>query len=542
MDFRRGSVFNNLTNGSLNIGKLAGNELSNEEIRRLERIREEQNFYEGYHWEGIDDEDSPQVTFNFVRSFVTKFVAFELGKGFTIEIAEGIKDTGVTVGDTKIDTDLDKNSDGMLSAGELVSEPGTTEKTTLDFLNEVWTDNEKEIFCEELGQVKSITGEAWVKIDYLSPEDLADNPLDFYDKGKIKLRIIPTQYVFPRFDQHDIKKLESLVIMYPVEKTETTGILRNRSRLTTVIYKEHWTNTAIHVYEDGNLIDEMENPYKIIPFVQIKNRPLAGRTYGFSDIDDLIPLNVEYNIKKSDVSEIIDYHAAPVTLVYGAKIGNLEKGANKVWGGLPKDAKVHNLELTGDLVASNKYIDGLKTSMCEIAGVPESVLGGASAISNTSGVALQYMNGSLIDITNTKRHCTSTGLQKINKIILYIAYIEGLINKPDNISLKDFLYNKVKLPDTLPKDKLIELQIIQQELVLGLECRHGAMERLGKERIDSKLDEIDQERSKYPELFNPALQSVWYNNINSGMTNGQTPVEQVRTEMTGSNGMTPGQE
>ena len=70
------------------------------------------------------------------------------------------------------------------------------------------------------------------------------------------------------------------------------------------------------------------------------------------------------------------------------------------------------------------------------------------------------------------------------------------------------------------------------------------MERIGKEDINQKLAEIDKEREEHPELFNPMLQQMWYQNqmqgqapqINSGMTNGQTPIEQVRTEITGQNG------
>ena len=139
------------------------------------------------------------------------------------------------------------------------------------------------------------------------------------------------------------------------------------------------------------------------PFVQIKNFPVAGQSRGQGDLDDIIPLNVEYNTKKSDMSEVIDYHSAPITLVYGAKIGNLEKGANKVWGGLPKDSKVENLGLQGDLTASANYAAECKTSMCEIGGIPETVLGGAAAISNTSGVALQYINLPLIERTRVKR-------------------------------------------------------------------------------------------------------------------------------------------
>ena len=157
---------------------------------------------------------------------------------------------------------------------------------------------------------------------------------------------------------------------------------------------------------------------------------------------------------------------------------------------------------------------------------------------------LQYMNLPLIEKTRIKRQCTKTSLETVNKMILHIALLEGLIEKPDNISKKDFLYNEVTLPDTLPKDELLELQKLESEMKLGLECRHGAMERIGKEDINQKLAEIDKEREEHPELFNPMLQQMWYQNqmqgqapqINSGMTNGQTPIEQVRTEITGQNG------
>lgn len=531
---------------TLNIGGLVSQgDLTNQETLRLERIKEAWNFYEGYHWEGIDDLDSPQVTFNYCRPFVNKFVAFEFGKGFTIKTPMALDNKGVTVGDTKIDVSVkDDNGDGVISPEELENTPEKlVEKTVNDFLNSVWDTNNRDELCVEIGQTKSITGEAWVKVSFESPEDL-DDPFEEYPNGKLRLTCIPTQFVFPTFNPHDKDRLDSLLIMYPIEKRVETGLLFKRSSTTTVIYKELWTKDEIVVYEDKEETDRMENPYGIIPFVQIKNFPIAGRTYGMGDLDDVIPLNVELNTKKSDISEIIDYHSAPITCVFGAKIGNLEKGANKVWGGLPKDAKVANLELQGDLGASTNYADSLKTAMCEIGGVPETVLGGANAISNTSGVALQYMNLPLIERTRVKRLCTKTGFETVNKMILHIAILEGLIEKPENISKKDFLYNEVTLPDTLPKDELLELQKLESEMKLGLECRHGALERMGREDIPNKLNEIDKEREEHPELFNPMLQTVWYQNqlqqqtpqVNSGMTNGQTPLEQVRIETTGQNG------
>ena len=405
---------------TLNIGQLIsqGN-LTNEETLFLKRVKEAWNFYEGYHWEGIDDLDSPQVTFNYCRPFVNKFVSFEFGKGFTIKTPVELDDVGVTVDDPKIEIDLDTNGDGTLSQEELTEEYTIKEKTMSDYLSQVWEDNKKDTLLTEIGQTKSITGEAWVKVQYEDPEEMND-PFEEYPNGRIRLSVIPTQFAFPRFNDHDKDRLESLLIMYPIRKERDTGLIFKRSVATTVMYKEFWTATEIVVYEDGEEKDRMENPYGFIPFVQIKNFPIAGRTRGQGDLDDIIPLNVELNTKKSDVSEVIDYHSAPITLVYGAKIGNLEKGANKVWGGLPKDAKVENLGLQGDLVASVGYTSDVKTSMCEIAGIPETVLGGANAISNTSGVALQYMNLPLIERTRIKRSCSSDGLQRVNKMILFI--------------------------------------------------------------------------------------------------------------------------
>lgn len=532
---------------TINVGVLTkGGDLSDEESRFLVSVSQAWNFYEGFHWEGIDDLGGVQVTFNYCRAFVNKFVAFELGAGFSIHTPEELDKEPVTINDPKREVTVDTNQNEIIEPEE-VQEPQeevvVTEKTLQDFLEEVWKDNHRDQLLTEIGQTKSISGEAWVKVSFETPEELED-PFEKYPNGRLRVTLMPTQYVYPRFDDHDRDKLDSLLIIYPIRVPENKFLSAfTRNKMKTVLYKQVWTSQEVVCYQDGHETERYENPYGFIPFVQIKNFPVAGKTRGVGDLDDLIPLNVELNTKKSDISEVIDYHSAPITLVYGAKIGNLEKGANKVWGGLPKDAKVENLALQGDLVASSSYIDSVKTAMCEVAGIPETVLGGAAAISNTSGVALQYMNLPLIERTKVKRACTCDGLQRVNEMVLFIALREGLIEKPEDISMKDFVVNTVELPDTLPKDELIELQKIQQEMMLGLECRHGAMERLGKTNVPKLLAEIDRERMQHPELFNPALQQLWFQSMQQmgatnagGMLNGQTPQEQFRKNVTGQNG------
>lgn len=501
------------------------NEIAPEDRGRVQRIREYWDFYEGYHWEGVPNGDKPQITENYCRKFVDKFVSFELGMGFTVEVPFEQDDENSVV--TPIN----------------------------DFLEEMWNDNYRDTFCIELGQSKGVTGDGWAQVRFEPPNP--NDPFQEYPDGRVRIMVIPTNIVFPIYDEHDKDKLNQVTIAYPIERYDQSPILRKKSK-TKLIYKQIWTTERIEVWEGKEKVSELPNPYKVIPFVQIKNVPLVGRANGISDLEDIIPLNMEMNLKKSDISEIIDYHSAPVTILYGARVSSLEKGANKVWGGLPKDARVENLQLNSDLGASVSYISGLKTALHEVGGIPEGALGGSQSISNTSGVALQFVNMPLIERTRIKRMETTKGIQKINKLALLIAVKEKLITIPEGVTNKEFYTTKVQFPDTLPKDRLLELQQIQLEMQMGLESRMGAMRRLNKDNPTQLIEEIEAERLQEEQrMLESQMRQVEVNlvnqiksvemqkktemgnatpKINSGHTNGQTPIEQVRTEITGSNG------
>lgn len=498
------------TDNRFNRGLPLFDELTSEQIDFYKKVVRAWDFYEGYHWEELPPMDTPEITFNYCRAFVDKFVAFELGKAFSMTTCPKVD--GVTV-----------TPDG---------------RTLFEYLEDVWEDNNQYLFTVEMGQMKSVTSRAWVKVDYESAEDLTDSfPYEKYPDGRIRLTLLPTHTVFPEYDPHDRSRLLSVTVMYEYERVTRTSILQ-KPRREKVLYKQVWTKDQCVVYDGKREPEVFINKYGIIPFIEIKNLILAGHTESKGDLDDIIPLNIEYNMKKSNVSEVIDYHSSPITVVYGAKIGNLEKGANKLWGGLAKDAKVENLEMSGDGGLSSSYLADLKLAMCEVNSTPETTLGGQQAISNTSGVALQYINLPLIEKTRIKRALTEDGLERLNELIIVISLAEGLIEKPEDVETRDFVKTEVDIPDTLPKDELLQLQQIEAEMKLGLECRRGAMKRMGRENIEDKLREIDQERLEHPELFSqsPHFQSESIPNINSGVTNGETAIEQVRKEVTGQNG------
>lgn len=482
-------------------------EIDAKQSERLNRIRQAWNFYEGFHWEDMPSQDTPELTVNYCRAFIDKFVSFELGKAFSFTTSKAMEGIAIT-------------RDG---------------RTIFEYLEDVWEDNDQYALTIDVGQMKSVTGDAWVQVRFYDPDEMANrDPFNEYPDGRVQLNLLPTSVVFPEFDPHEKGRLLKLTVMYTYEKLIKTPIL-GKTEKKKVVYKQIWTNEEVAVIDDGTE-EKFVNRYGVIPFAHIRNLSVAGRNEGRSDIEDIIPLNTELNTKESDISEIIDYHAAPVTLVYGAKIGNLEKGANKVWGGLAKDAKVENLELKSDLGASTSYVKDLKLAMCEVGGIPETVLGGAQAISNTSGVALEYINLPLVEKTRLKRHNTEAGFEYLNKLILLVSVLEGLIRKPSNVPSRDFFHTEVSIPDTLPKDALLELQQLQQELKMGVESRRNAMKRLGKENIDELIAEIDEDAKNNPEIYGRNPNSANDAELNSGFTNGQTAVEQVRKEMTGENG------
>jgi hypothetical protein len=270
------------------------------------------------------------------------------------------------------------------------------------------------------------------------------------------------------------------------------------------------TDDVIEEYLNDELIDSRPNPLGQIPVVHIPNIPVSGSPWGLSDAHDIISLNRAYNEISTDIADIINYHASPVTVIVGAKAANLEKGAKKVWGGLPKDAQVFNLEGgSSGLQGAMEYLDRLKMSMHEMMNVPETALGQTQPISNTSGVALSIQFQPLMNRWSQKVAQYGSGLEKINELVMlnlavkepdtfvYNPEIDGPLKEGqitqldpnDPITYQTYTH----FPEPLPLDKLVLLNELQQKMTMGLESKEGALRALGEEFPEEKLEEIRSE-------------------------------------------------
>jgi len=470
MDFSPPSYRAASSDLTISVSPLGLVELADEEFEvhgpRLNRYSLNWAMYLGHHWGYRRESGEMQLTVNYYRAFNDFLARFTFGKGIHFR------------------------------------SPKATEAIVPDRLERIWeVDNDKMRVLLEMAQQGGITGDVFVKIAY---EEAWQDSSGAAHPGRVRLLPMNSSFCFPEFHPHDRTRLLRFKQKYRFWGTSLEG---TRQVFT---YTEILTDDTIEEYINDELIDSRPNPLGLIPVVHIPNVPVSGSPWGLADAHDIITLNRSYNEISTDVADIINYHASPVTVIVGAKASNLEKGAKKVWGGLPKDAQVFNLEGgAAGIDGALKYLELLKRSMHEIMNIPETALGQVQPISNTSGVALSIQYQPLMNRYSQKVAQYGKGLEKINELALRTLFFkepETMIYNPDvDGPIKEGQYpqldpndpisymNYAQFQQPLPLDKLIILNEIQTKLGMGLESKEGALRTLGEEFPEEKLEEIRAE-------------------------------------------------
>lgn len=455
---------------TISISPLGLVELADEEFEvhgpRLNRYSLNWAMYLGHHWGYRREQGEMQISINYYRAFLDYIARFTFGNGVHFR------------------------------------SPKATEAIVPDRLERVWEiDNDKQRILFEMAQLGGITGDAFVKVAY---EEAWEDSVGRLHPGRVRILPLNSAFCFPEFHPHDRSRLLRFKQKYRFWGTSLEG---TRQVFT---YTEILTDDIIEEYVNDELIDSRPNPLGLIPVVHIPNIPVSGSPWGLSDAHDIISINRAYNEISTDIADIINYHAAPVTVIVGAKASNLEKGAKKVWGGLPKDSQVFNLEGgAAGLQGAMQYLESLKISMHEIMNIPETALGQAQPISNTSGVALSIQFQPLMNRWTQKVAVYGKGLERINELVmlnLAVKEPETLVYNPDSDGpLKEGQLTQLDpndpltyvtyahFPPPLPLDKLVLLNELQQKMSMGLESKEGALRALGEEFPEEKLEEIRAE-------------------------------------------------
>lgn len=512
--------------------------------RRLRAYKYYMDFYDGKHWDDVIgsvtmsewnpaygyyyswNEDFNRRTWNFSRMIIDKLVDWfcqeewknkvppELApepknnqpSSFGFQQGGQTNDAFPSQGQQGGQNSQPGQSSGQQGGGQQNSQPGqqggqqpdpmsmqksvyNTDKTetpsdrkhdTQQVLDNVWIANERHAFTYNLAYQSFICGDAFVRMSW------DDN---FYADGvgELVLQVLDSRTVIPYWDGQNKRKMIGCRIQYPVREVQGDGSVKMR------MYTEVHTESTIVELLDGQVTNNYTNPLGELMIIHFPNEPLPYRKYGKSDLESLLLPNKEFNEKASDFSEILAYHAAPVTIIKGARVQNLERGARKVWGGIPKDGDVFNLELQTDMSSTQEYLTMLQKHLFEAGNVPEESLGSEQQVSNTSAVALQIQYQPLIERTKRKHIHVGKGLRQINRLILRFYEMAGVWEAPDQIAPSRKYRVEIEWGDSLPRDRSLELADIATEIGLGIESKQGALVRLGCEDPNAKLQEIEQE-------------------------------------------------
>lgn len=401
---------------------------------------------------------------NYVRDILARIINHFTAKGFTI-IAERRSET-LNLKELKDLQNLEMENiiTEDISEKRWYKEYMLKTKYLIPYLEKFWRFNQAEgKTFRSLVEYATVSGDLFI---YVSPDE---------EESNVRMTLYDAEHVTIIPDEFNIHKIKKAIVEYEYE--DEFGEKHS--------YKLVADKEQVSITEDGRTT-VTKHSLNEVPLVHIAFNRTAKSIYGVSDVFKILAGSLLFNSKISDISEIISYHASPITIVKGARIGNLEKSPNKIWSGIPKDADIFNLSMDADLQNSLTLIDKIESYICTAAAYPKEILAGnVKMMSHTAGVSMQYVYKPLEDSLIDKEDAIREGFNRLHRLVLKM--LDGM----NIIDLSDFsdINTTVKFNPRLPKDELYEMQIITQELIAGITSLHEAMRRRGKTNTEGILKE-----------------------------------------------------
>lgn len=301
-------------------------------------------------------------------------------------------------------------------------------------------------------------------------------PLDKKDYHPVIENLNPA-FVTPIYNPHS-EEMAACFVQYP---TLIDGVIK---LFTLYITPTQWT-----VYHNEVKQFTRPNPFKMVNVVHFKNFYDPTTVFGVPDLtDDLINLNVEYNKAFNSCSNVVKYCGEPTTVLYGARLNELERAANGLYSNLPTDARMETLKPAGDLGAMNQHLENTMSVIGTISGIPKLLLEGNDfRVSNTSGVAMQLMFQPLIEKTDRRRIMAESGYQTVNRLI--IAGLENVkgVDFRSQVDVKEhYRQTGITFTSVLPKDEQLELDMVMKRLSANLISHAEAVKQT------SKVDDVEK--------------------------------------------------
>lgn len=444
-----------------------GSSQDESDAARLQRYRAYLDFYQGAQWAERRKPGERRLTINYARTFVQKGASYLMGKPVRFE----------------------------LIPNESTPEAARLAQQTEQALANIWSENNLALLDYDAAVDAAVLGDCAFKVTQ-------ENQTNFSLFGSpastsVKVRAVDVLNLTAGWRGDDMRALLWVRERYSLSRAEAEArfslALHNskaaKTRKTQVWVAERWTTDELVITVDDKPVYTGANPYRFIPYILIPNLTRPRQFWGQSDLEDIMSLNSEFNVRVSILSQLLQVSGNPVLVLENVDSAeNMRVGPGAVWT-LPEGARATLLEMLkdGSVQLHMDYINLLYRMMHDLSELPGTGFGRDEAFRASSGLALDILLHPISQRVQRKRRIWEAALEQRNRFILELA---GL---PAHRS-------RIIWPDVLPKDRAA---LVAQEVGLVASSIHSletARRNLGDEQPDAENERILHERATLGEL------------------------------------------
>ena len=407
----------------------------------------------------------------------------------SLKIKPGKHDDNVTVNLTSLIVDK--------SVSALVGDPAdghglrwefeTSSEQAVNWLDEVWSQNDKEVFLHENALSGAISGFPVIKI-------VTDG-----EGGIPELINMESDIVYLETDPQNKKKITAYVIRWLAVEDDRNVAYKEET-------KPNGDTWVVDTYKHRSgsrwdLVKSVTWEYDFPPLLVWKNLPSLD-IYGRSDIQGIIPLQNRLKYTVSNISKIIRLFSHPQ--MYGKNLskqiidGRLEMGPDEM-PMFTGDGTIEQIAPISDMGGALEFANYIREVMFAISREVDT-----NTIKDKVGVltnfALKVMYRDFLDKLGTKRMLYGNAYQELNRRLLILGNHEPEICE-------------IYWPDPLPVNEAEETAAVKLDMELGLISKQTARE------IRNYDHEKEEERVGEEKLGQDNAGSLLLTNFFSGKEN-----------------------
>lgn len=306
--------------------------------------------------------------------------------------------------------------------------------------------------------------------------------------NRLVLDLIEAPRGFPLLDPHDYRRLDAYVLHHrlTLNRIEPESLLRRVGRRmipgtferqapaqARVQRTQVWTRDRVVTFEgmpdQWRCVDEGANRLGRMPVVHIQNLPQPFHYEGIGDVEPLIPLQDELNIRLSDRANRVTFQSFKMYLGKGIdQFTQRPIGPGQMWATDNPDASIEEFGGDAQSPSEEAHINEIREAMDKTSGVTPLAAG---VLRNkvghlTSENALRIVLMGLLAKTDRKRVAYGAGIERLCELVLHAADLLGILpNAPEDRRIR------LDWPSPLPESQSQRLRDAKLKLELGVPSR-----------------------------------------------------------------------